>query len=152
MRILMVCLIAVMACSRGRSEQPAAPQPQPTKRPTQPAVRDATGITGAYRFTAVNKSRVPAEFPAGSGARLESGSLELRANNRFVMRFGAKAKGAAEVKTTAEEGRFRIGRDTLYFHVDGRDSQPPVTFRFARTSNGVRLIDRNGNEWSYVRR
>jgi hypothetical protein len=149
MRILIICLLAALACSRGKSPQPATPQPQPPKRATQPAVRP---LTGSYRFTAVNKSRVPAEFPPGSGARLESGSLELQTNNRFVMRFGAKTKGATEVKTSAEEGRYRIGRDTLYFLVEGRESQPPVTFKFARTSNGLRLVDRNGNEWTYVRR
>lgn len=150
MRILIGCVLAALACSRGKSPEPATPQPQPSRRAaTQPAVRP---LTGSYRFTAVNKSRVPAEFPPGSGARFESGSLDLTTNNRFVMRFGAKTKGATAVKTSAEEGRYRIGRDTLYFHVDGRDAQSPVTFRFARTSNGLRLIDRNGNEWTYVRR
>jgi hypothetical protein len=158
MRKALMLMVLVLACSR-RSD----PEPTPTPVRTQPATRAAARppssaattartVVGAYQFTAVNKARVPAEFPAGSGARLESGTLELQSNNRFAMRFQSRAPGAADVRSSGEDGRYRIGRDTLYFYVDGRETQPPVTFRFVRTSDGLRLIDSKGNNWIYVRR
>jgi hypothetical protein len=76
----------------------------------------------------------------------------LQSNNRFSMRFTSRASGAAETRGSGEEGTYRIGRDTLYFYVDGRDSQPAVTFRFLRTADGLRLVDSKGNSWAYVRR
>jgi hypothetical protein len=155
MRNVLILLVFAVACSRRAPEPAATPvRTQPTA--TRPAARAPTTtpartVVGSYRFTAVNKNRVPAEFPAGSGARLESGSLELQPDNRFAMRFVARASGAADTKSSGESGRYRIGRDTLYFYVDGRDTQPPVTFRFVRTSEGLRLIDSRGNTWAYAR-
>jgi hypothetical protein len=153
MRILVVCMLAAVACSR-RSAAPEPVTPPPREQP-RPAQRQAEPVrrpmTGSYRFTAVNKSKVPAEFPPGSGTRLEAGSLELRADNRFSMRFDARPAGAAEARTSGEDGSYRMSRDTLYFTVDGRESQPAVIFRFARTSTGLRLIDTKGNAWIYVR-
>jgi hypothetical protein len=155
MRTVIVLIVLAAACSRRSKTEPvAAPAPRTqtaAKRPAATAT-PARSLVGAYRFTAVNKAKVPAEFPAGSGARLESGSLELLSSNRFAMRFAARARGADEVTTSGEDGRYRIGRDTLYFVVDGRESQPPVTFRFVRTSSGLNLIDSKGNTWSYVRK
>ena len=132
----------------------AAPAPRPqtaAKRPAATAT-PTRSIVGTYRFTAVNKTKVPAEFPAGSGSRLESGSLELLTGNRFSMRFDARVGGADEVRTSGENGRYRIARDTLYFTVDGRESQAPVIFRYVRTSAGLNLIDSKGNTWSYARK
>lgn len=152
-------MVLALACSR-RSD----PDPTPTPARTQPATKRpaaarppaataaSRSVVGSYLFTAVNKSKVPAEFPPGSGARLESGSLELQSNNRFAMRFQSRAPGGADAMSSGEDGRYRIGRDTLYFYVDGRETQPPVTFRFVRTSDGLRLIDSKGNNWAYVRR
>lgn len=155
MRNLLILLVFALACSRRAPEQVAAPvRTEPTAKRTVPkpaTTTPARSVTGMYRFTAVNKSRVPAEFPPGSGARLESGTLELQPDNRFVMRFVARASGATDTKSSGENGRYRIGRDTLYFYVDGRDTQPPVIFRFARTQDGLRLIDSRGNTWAYAR-
>lgn len=134
MRILLLGVAAgVLACSAAR----------------QPAPLD---VTGDYRFAAVNNNPVPVEFPPGSGARLENGSLELQTNRRFSMRFGSRARGATEVTTSGEDGTYRIGGDTLFFTVDGREAQPPVTFRYMHTPSGLRLIDTRGNAWVYVRR
>lgn len=154
MRTVLLLIVLAAACSRRSEPEPvAAPAPRPQTAAKRPAATASPtrSIVGSYRFTAVNKNKVPAEFPAGSGARLESGTLELQSNNRFAMRFGARPSGASEVKTSGEDGRYRIARDTLYFTVDGREAQPPVTFRFVRTSAGLNLIDSKGNTWSYAR-
>lgn len=166
MRNVLLLTLAIGACACSRRAEPAA-TPAPARTPastptsarppaarTEPA-RSATvpasrSISGSYRFTAVNQSRVPAEFPPGSGARLESGTLDLTANDRFAMRFAARAGGATETVTSGEDGRYRIAGDTLYFYVDGRAA--PVVFRFVRTADGLRLIDTKGNSWVYVRK
>lgn len=154
MRTVFLLIVLAAACSRRSEPEPVAPAPRPQTAAKRPAATASPtrSIVGSYRFTAVNKNKVPAEFPAGSGARLESGTLDLQSNNRFAMRFGARAAGNDEVKTSGEDGRYRIARDTLYFTVDGRESQPPVTFRFVRTSAGLNLIDSKGNTWSYARK
>jgi hypothetical protein len=156
MRHLVIFCVFALACSRRADPEPAAApvrtQPTAKRAVAKPAASTPRTVAGSYRFSAVNKTRVPAEFPAGSGARLESGTLELQANNRFAMRFQSRASGATDVKNSGEDGTYRIGGDTLYFHVDGRESQPPVIFRFVRTSDGLRLIDSKGNNWAYVRR
>jgi hypothetical protein len=152
--ILVLTVLAAAACSRRSKPEPAARAPVVTPAPKKTATAapsPARSLVGSYRFTAVNKAKVPAEFPAGSGARLESGSLELLSGNRFVMRFASRGRGATEPKTSGESGRYRIGRDTLYFIVDGQDTRPPVTFRFTRTSAGLNLIDSKGNTWAYAR-
>lgn len=151
---LVLLAFAALACSKRPAAEPA-PVPAPARaQPAEkrPAATATRSLVGSYRFTAVNKNKVPAEFPAGSGARLESGSLDLLANNRFAMQFRARAKGADDARNSGEAGRYRIGGDTLYFHVDGRDAQPPVVFRYARTSDGLRLIDSKGNTWAYARK
>ena len=153
MRISLILLAFGVACSSNR-EPESAPTPvrrQPAAKRVSSAAPTARPVVGSYRFAAVNKDRVPAEFPAGSGARLESGTLELRSNKRFAMRFLSRVPGGTAARVAGDDGKYRIGRDTLYFYVDNRATRP-VTFRFLRTSDGLRLIDKNGNTWAYVRR
>ena len=154
MRILLVCLILAAACSRRPKAEPAATPTTVSKPAAKRPVATSTSrsIVGSYRFTAVNKTKVPAEFPVGSGARLENGTLELQSNSRFAMRFGARAREGDDLKTSGESGRYRIVGDTLYFTADGKESQPPVTFRYTRTSSGLNLIDSRGNTWAYSRK
>ncbi|HEU0015439.1 MAG TPA: energy transducer TonB [Longimicrobium sp.] len=116
-----------------------------------PAMHSGTAApTGHYRWTHLNGQARPAEFPAGSGARLEDGSIELQPGARFSLRFTTRPPGGAAARESGEDGDFCIGGDTLYFTPDGRDSRPPVVFRFAREGRVLRLWDSQGNEWRYT--
>ncbi len=108
-------------------------------------------LPGTYRFTTLNGHVVPVEFPAGSGARLERGSLALQSDGRFSLRFASRLAQSAEARSSGEDGAYRAGRDTLYFSPDGREGRPPVWFRYAVVKDGLRLTDRDGNVWTDVR-
>ncbi len=107
---------------------------------------------GLYEFVAPNGRPAPVEFPAGSGAMIERGTLELQTSGRFALRFVGKGSGGGPSEPSGEAGHYRASGDTLYFVVDGREAWPPVWFRFAREDRGLRLTDRAGNQWWYTRR
>ena len=119
-----------------------------------------TSLEGAFRWTAVDGRPAPADYPSGSGAMLVDGSLELRdvpaarrdGTGRFDLRFTLRPP-ADTARPTGEGGRFRIAGDSLLFTPDGRESRPPVRFRYAWRPDGVlALTDAQGHAWTYVRR
>lgn len=112
--------------------------------------RGPADLAGSYRFTAMNDQPVPVEFPPASGARLESGSLELRSDHRYSMRFESRAPGK-DISPSGNDGSYRLRSDTVFFTPDGRETAPPVTFRFERVPGGLRLTDPSGNAWTYAR-
>jgi hypothetical protein len=107
-------------------------------------------LPGGYRFVALNGQELPVEYPKGSGARLESGTLDLTDSGSFALKFAARSPGR-RARETGESGRYRVSSDTLYFEAQGR-RRTAVWFRYALDSDGLRLTDRRGDEWAYRRR
>ena len=107
-------------------------------------------LPGGYRFVALNGQGLPVEYPKGSGARLESGALELSDSGRFSLRFSARSPGRP-ARETRESGRYRTSNDTLHFEAEGQ-RRTRVWFRYVLDESGLRLTDRRGDEWAYRRR
>ena len=119
-----------------------------------------TTLAGHFRWVTLDGRAAPAEFPAGSGARLEEGSLELHPTprdssgfiGRFALRFGMRATPADSVRSSGPAGRYRLVADSLHFTPDGREGRPPVRFRYAWRADSLVLTDMQGHAWGYVRR
>ena len=119
-----------------------------------------TSLRGSFEWIALDGRAAPAEFPPGSGASLVAGALELRADadpreqpGRFGLRFTLRRTAADSARTSGEDGAFRVVNDSLHFVPDGRESQPPVRFRYAWGSDGtLALTDTRGHVWIYRRR
>lgn len=144
--VLSLCALA--ACAGGSTGAARAVLP--------PAVD--TLLEGAFRWTTLNDQPVPVEFPAGSGATLVAGTLQLRGLSeairagagRFGLRFTMRPPGDT-ARVTGQDGRFRVAGDSLLFTPDGREDRPPVRFRYAWRGAMLALTDTQGHVWGYVR-
>lgn len=119
-----------------------------------------TLLDGSFRWVAVNEQPAPAEFPAGSGAMLTAGSLDLRDlaaarashGGRFTLAFTLRP-ASDTARATGESGRFRVVADSLHFTPAGREGQPPVRFRYLWRPNAeLVLVDSRGHAWTYIRK
>jgi hypothetical protein len=148
--VLSVSLCALAACAGGTTA---------AARDGMQGTAGDTLLEGAFRWTTLNEQPAPVEFPAGSGATLVAGALELRGLSeairagagRFGLRFTLRPAGDT-ARVTGQDGRFRVVGDSLLFTPDGLEQRPPVRFRYAWRSGGVlALTDAQGHVWGYVR-
>ena len=128
--------------------------------PAGRATSSDAALDGMFRWIAVDGRAAPADFPAGSGAMLTAGSLELRGaggarsgpGGRFGLRFTLQPPGDT-ARSTGERGAFRLVADSLHFTPDGREARPPVRFRYTwRPDGALALTDAQGHVWIYIRR
>jgi hypothetical protein len=149
---LVVATVLLGAC---QSAWPAV------KSTALPAPGSNTGLEGAYRWISLDGKDTPLEFPLGSGTMLVYGTLDVRNVNDaqagsgggFAMRFTVHPR-ADTARVTGEDGKFVLRGDSLLFTPNGRESSPPVRFRYAFRSNGqqLALTDADNHVWVYVRR
>ena len=133
----MMLLLLVVACSESPPSE-VAEQPSPSR------------LEGAYRFAQVNGQSPPLEWPAGSGAMLESGTLVIDTTGRFSMQF--IVGGPLGSEPSGQQGAYSVSADTIYFTPDG-STESPAWFQFELADGGtLRLRDTEQNLWSYARR
>ena len=115
-------------------------------------------LPGSYRWLTMDDRSPPVEFPAGSGATLVDGLLELHAPDagagaRFGLRFTMRPTARDSAKSSGEDGNYSVMGDSLLFMPDGREDRPPVRFRYAWGAGGrLLLTDSQGHVWAYTRR
>jgi hypothetical protein len=149
-----VCVGLVLAGACGRGIQSAAPGAAASGAPAG----TQASLPGSWVWLTVDERPAPAEFPAGSGAMLLAGSLELRsagaaAKGRFGLRFTMRPTPPDTARVTGEDGNFRVIADSLHFVPDGREDKPPVGFRYSWGAQGrLLLTDAQGHVWAYARR
>ena len=114
--------------------------------------RSESQLLGDFRFEQVDGLPVPLEFPPGSGAYLEDGSLTLDDTGRFSLRFFARAPQEVEATWAGQDGSFTVKGDSLFFTPDDAEDRPPVRFRFEAAAEEIQLWDTQGYRWSYSRR
>ncbi len=112
---------------------------------------DDAGLAGYYRFVELNGQTPPVEFPAGSGAFLKSGILELGDDLRFALQFASRRQDVSDREETGPVGVFVIHGDSLLFAPDDSIGHPPVRFRYDLAGDDLRLWDTAGNTWGYRR-
>src|SRR5690606_26961978 len=77
--------------------------------------RSASAPTGDFRFERVGDTPAPAEFPPGSGAFLEDGTLAIDDEGRFSLRFYTLGAQEVEPVWTVQEGSYTVEGDSLFF-------------------------------------
>lgn len=113
---------------------------------------------GAWVWETMDEVPPPLEFPAGSGAHLASGTLEVRPasaedarSGRFALGFELRGTDGATAPSGIE-GWYVSFADSLHFVPDGSSPAEPVRFRYAWLPDGrVALTDSNGHVWVYRR-
>lgn len=111
----------------------------------------AAQVEGSFALAQINGQPLPSASPTETNIIIDEMALRLGADARYTMEFRVHRDGTDSPFQAEANGTYRIEGDRLFFQPDDGSMGEPVTYRWARDGETLRLYDEQQNEFRMVR-
>jgi hypothetical protein len=111
----------------------------------------AAQVEGSFALAQINGQPLPSASPTETNIIIDEMALRLGTDARYTMGFRVHRDGTDSPFQAEANGTYRIEGDRLIFQPDDGSMGEPVTYRWARDGETLRLYDEQQNEFRMVR-